>query len=479
MTKLDAYWPEILDVVRQKVPQQTFNTWFLPLYPENSENGDYRVGCPNHFFMDWFSEHHLSALNEAGSVYFGENILFSLKVEEKSEKSDFLDKLEESATSVSSPESIPETKPVRPLNPGFATVATPTARVLPTPSPVTANNLNPDYNFQNFVVGSGTDLAFAAATAIANNPGSHFNPLFVHGGTGLGKTHLMQAIGNHVEENGFARKVLYVTSEQFTTDFIKSIQTRRSESFSRIYRNADVLLLDDVQFFMAKDKTQEEFFHTFNSLHQAGKQLVFSSDRSPNDLESFDERLISRLQWGLVAELRLPEYETRLAILKNFASDEKIELPDDIAHFLAIHVTDNVRSLQSALIHMLAQSSLIGRRITMELARDAIKNLGKQVFREMTVEQIQDVVARTLGIPADLLRSKTRKREVVFARQVAMHLAIEFTRLTLKAIGLHFGGRDHATVIHARDNIEQVIKRDHKKAELLADLRHKLELASL
>ncbi len=448
----ETIWRLITDKLQEEIPRQSYLTWFKPLEPLSFTDRVLILKIPSRFYYDWIESHYSDHLKRAISATLGQEIEIVYDIDSS-----------KPSPSVSRALKVQETT----RSPSFRGMAE-------------NSRLNPRYRFDSFIEGDCNRFARAAAMSLADAPGrTPFNPLLIYGGSGLGKTHLMQAIGNHVEENGFARKVLYVTSEQFTTDFIKSIQTRRSESFSRIYRNADVLLLDDVQFFMAKDKTQEEFFHTFNSLHQAGKQLVFSSDRSPNDLESFDERLISRLQWGLVAELRLPEYETRLAILKNFASDEKIELPDDIAHFLAIHVTDNVRSLQSALIHMLAQSSLIGRRITMELARDAIKNLGKQVFREMTVEQIQDVVARTLGVPADLLRSKTRKREVVFARQVAMHLAIEFTRLTLKAIGLHFGGRDHATVIHARDNIEQIIKRDHKKAELLADLRHKLELASL
>jgi chromosomal replication initiator protein len=237
----------------------------------------------------------------------------------------------------------------------------------------------------------------------------------------------------------------------------------------------DVLLLDDVQFFMAKDKTQQEFFHTFNSLHQDGKQLVFSSDRPPHELEGFDQRLVSRLQWGLVSELRPPELETRIAILKNRAQEENVPLPDEVAGFIANHITDNVRKLQGALIKMMAQASLLGREISVDLAREIVKELEGRIIQTISVEQIQDLVAREFGVPVDMLRSRTRKREVARARQMAMYLATEYTDTTLKGIGLQFGGRDHSTVIHARETVCQDIKNNHSESDLVMGLRRKIE----
>ncbi len=475
MTKLDAYWPEILDVVRQKVPQQTFNTWFLPLYPENSENGDYRVGCPNHFFMDWFSEHHLSALNEAGSVYFGENILFSLKVEEKSEKSDFLDKLEESATSVSSPESIPETKPVRPLNPGFATVATPTARVLPTPSPVTANNLNPDYNFQNFVVGSGTDLAFAAATAIANNPGSHFNPLFVHGGTGLGKTHLMQAIGNEIARQRPDRRICYVTAEHFMNDLIGSIRDNRTPEFKLKYRSMDVLLVDDVAFLAGKESTQEEFFHTFNALYDQKKQIVLTSDRSPKEIATLEERLRSRFEWGLITDIQAPNLETRIAILKRKIEVNHIYITDEVVSYIAENITDNIRRLEGALIRLLAFASLTGREISLEMASEVLSSFFQgSSTGPVKIANVMEVVAETMDVTVDQLKSKRRTQDLARARQIAMNLAREMTGASLNQIGRSFGNRDHSTVSYACQKIQTDMDNDPRFRGVVRNMMDKI-----
>ncbi len=475
MTKLDAYWPEILDVVRQKVPQQTFNTWFLPLYPENSENGDYRVGCPNHFFMDWFSEHHLSALNEAGSVYFGENILFSLKVEEKSEKSDFLDKLEESATSVSSPESIPETKPVRPLNPGFATVATPTARVLPTPSPVTANNLNPDYNFQNFVVGSGTDLAFAAATAIANNPGSHFNPLFVHGGTGLGKTHLMQAIGNEIARQRPDRRICYVTAEHFMNDLIGSIRDNRTPEFKLKYRSMDVLLVDDVAFLAGKESTQEEFFHTFNALYDQKKQIVLTSDRSPKEIATLEERLRSRFEWGLITDIQAPNLETRIAILKRKIEVNHIYITDEVVSYIAENITDNIRRLEGALIRLLAFASLTGREISLEMASEVLSSFFQgHSTGPVKIANVMEVVAETMDVTVDQLKSKRRTQDLARARQIAMNLAREMTGASLNQIGRSFGNRDHSTVSYACQKIQTDMDNDPRFRGVVRNMMDKI-----
>lgn len=449
-------WQQIIEKLKEELPRQSYLTWFKPIEPLSFSDKKLTLRVPNQFCYDWIESHYGKQLQRAITETFDEGIELAYKIASKQ-------------SSGLSGEELNATRARREAN-------------LPVIASKINNNahLNQRYRFSNFIEGDCNRFARAAAMSLAEAPGrTPFNPLLIYGGSGLGKTHLMQAIGNHVTEYGFARKVLYVTSEQFTSDFVKGIQQNQKESFSRIYRHVDVLLLDDVQFFMAKEKTQEEFFHTFNALHHSGKQLVFSSDRSPRDLEGLDERLISRLQWGLVTELRKPDFETRLAIVKNLADEDSVVLADDVAQFITTHITDNIRTLQSALIHMLAQASLIGRLITLELARDVVRNLLQQPVRSMSVEHIQETVAKELNIPGDLLRSKTRKREVTQARQIAMFLTVEYTKLTLKAIGLHFGGRDHATVIHARGVVSKAIKSDSSVSELIDKLRQKLELASL
>jgi len=388
MPNLDTYWPEILDVVRQKVPQQTFNTWFLPLQPDNSEQGSYCVACPNHFFMDWFSEHHLSILNEAGSSFFGKEVTFSLQVEKQPVSatsgalsvmmedgggstlvsSGSLDSLDYSSQKTQTPFSAAAVLHAGSFNLESA------EPIEPTRLNTSISNLNPDYTFNNFVIGSGTDLAFAAATAIANNPGSHFNPLFIHGGTGLGKTHLMQAIGNEIARRHVDKKICYVTAEHFMNDLIGSIRDNRTPDFKLKYRSVDVLLVDDVAFLAGKESTQEEFFHTFNALYDVKKQIVLTSDRSPKEITTLEERLRSRFEWGLITDIQPPNLETRIAILKRKIDVNKIYITDDVITYIADNITDNIRRLEGALIRLLAFASLTGREISLEMASEVLSS---------------------------------------------------------------------------------------------------------
>jgi len=470
VTNLDAYWPEILDVVRQKVPQQTFNTWFLPLYPENTENGDLKVGCPNHFFMDWFSEHHLSALNEAGSAYFGKNTLFSLKVEEKKEQPNFMEKLEENSNSSVVSRS---TAPVSPSIP--TTPMRPSAQVLAPTSPVNTNNLNPDYSFQNFVVGSGTDLAFAAATAIANNPGSHFNPLFIHGGTGLGKTHLMQAIGNEIARQRPDRRICYVTAEHFMNDLIGSIRDNRTPEFKLKYRSMDVLLVDDVAFLAGKESTQEEFFHTFNALYDQKKQIVLTSDRSPKEIATLEERLRSRFEWGLITDIQAPNLETRIAILKRKIEVNHIYIADDVVSYIAENVTDNIRRLEGALIRLLAFASLTGRDISLEMASEVLSSFFQgSSTGPVKIANVMSVVADTMDVTVDQLKSKRRTQDLARARQIAMNLAREMTGASLNQIGRAFGNRDHSTVSYACQKIKQDMETDPRFRGIVRNMMDKI-----
>jgi len=452
VTNLDAYWPEILDVVRQKVPQQTFNTWFLPLYPENSENGDLKVGCPNHFFMDWFSEHHLQSLNDAGSSYFGRNILFTLKVDEEGTRENRTGLLPlEEGNPAASPE------PERVATMLGKPLATHTTLDLDRPAPqVSHSNLNPDYSFQNFVVGSGTDLAFAAATAIANNPGSHFNPLFVHGGTGLGKTHLMQAIGNEVAKRRPESKVVYVTAEKFMNDLIGSIRDNRTPEFKLKYRSVDVLLVDDVAFLAGKESTQEEFFHTFNALYDAKKQIVLTSDRSPKEIATLEERLRSRFEWGLITDIQAPNLETRIAILKRKIEVNHIYITDEVVTYIAENITDNIRRLEGALIRLLAFASLTGREITLEMASEVLSSFFQSGSSgPVKIADVMKVVSETTEVTVDQLKSKRRTQDLARARQIAMYLSREMTTASLNQVGRAFGDRDHSTVSYACHKIKE------------------------
>jgi chromosomal replication initiator protein len=492
MANLDTYWPEILDVVRQKVPQQTFNTWFLPLQPDNRKNGAYGVSCPNHFFMDWFSEHHLSVLNEAGSAYFGKNIIFSLAVEKKTVvgSQDLLsDLLPGEFQNTNSPA---QNRPGSPgLSPGSGDLSSSSPQraavmdreLLPLDSHLSApvrsttiSNLNPDYTFGNFVIGSGTDLVFAAATAIANNPGSHFNPLFIHGGTGLGKTHLMQAIGNEIGRQHPEKKICYVTAEHFMNDLIGSIRDNRTPDFKLKYRSVDVLLVDDVAFLAGKESTQEEFFHTFNALYDVKKQIVLTSDRSPKEITTLEERLRSRFEWGLITDIQPPNLETRIAILKRKIDVNKIYITDDVITYIADNITDNIRRLEGALIRLLAFASLTGREISLEMASEVLSSFFQgSSTGPVKIADVMTVVADAHDVTVDQLKSKRRTQDLARARQIAMYLAREMTGASLNQIGRAFGGRDHSTVSHACQKIHGETKTDPRFRGFVRDIQDKIQ----
>lgn len=449
----ESTWKSICENLKEHLPPQSFLTWFKPLVPISLKGGILNLRVPSRFYYDWIESHYSTHLRNSVFEILGERVEVRYTVETSDDGA-------EDETGKPRSELV-QLKEI-------------------TPEEEFTTNLNPQYRFSNFVEGDCNRFARAAAITLAESPGqTPFNPLMIFGGSGKGKTHLIQAIGNFIVENRIARRVLYVTSEKFTTDFIQAIRSGGTEGFSALYRSVDVLLLDDVHFFMAKDKTQEEFFHTFNTLHQAGKQLIFSTDRTPRDLGGFDERIVSRLQWGLVTELRTPEFETRLAILKSLSDDNRIELPDDVAQFIALNITDNVRTLQGVLNHVLAQASLLRKPITIELARKVMDNFTKLPARRISIDRIQEIVSDEFGVASDTLRSKTRRREISEPRQIAMYLCTEFSNLTLKAIGLHFGGRDHATVIHARKSICERLEKNGSFAEIIEKLKKKIELVSI
>ena len=469
MTNLDTHWPEILDRVRQNVGQQTFNTWFAPLKPLAGGNGSLHVSCPNHFFRDWFSEHQLETLNEAGSAYFGQDVAFTLDVN-----------AEEAGRPLSHHDA-----PAALLDEDFepAPRRAPAAAAATTTQPGrpgrAGSNLNPDYTFASFVVGSGADLAYAAATAVANNPGGHFNPLFIHGGVGLGKTHLMQAVGNAIAARDPELRVCYVSAENFMNDLILSIKENRTQDFKLRYRSVDVLLVDDVAFLAGKESTQEEFFYTFNALYDLKKQIVLTSDRSPKEITTLEERLRSRFEWGLITDVQPPNLETRIAILKRKVEVNAIYIPDDVIGYIAEHITDNIRRLEGALIRLLAFASLTGREITMEMASEVLSSFFQvNSAGPVKIADVMTVVANVHDVTVDQLKSKRRTQDLARARQIAMHLAREMTGASLNQIGRAFGGRDHSTVAHGCRKITQDMESDPRFRGAVRDLMDRIRARS-
>jgi chromosomal replication initiator protein len=341
------------------------------------------------------------------------------------------------------------------------------------------SQLNSSYTFERFIEGDCNRLARSAAWAIAQEPGAtSFNPFLIYGGVGLGKTHLIQAIGNYVRAKENVDTALYVSSERFTTEFVQSIQRNRISEFSMFYRQIDLLIVDDVQFFSGKEKTQEEFFHIFNALHQSGRQIVLSADRPPRDIEGIEERLLSRFQWGLSADVQSPGLETRIAILQRKAEDDGIELDQEVIEFIAHNIKSNIRELEGALIRLLAHATLHQRDLNLDLAKEVLRDLMQDMQVNLTIEEIQRIVCDYLNISEDLVRAKTRKREVVRARQIAMYFSKKLTQHSLKTIGLHFGGRDHSTVIHANNTVEDQMDTDGQFESMVEEIGRKIELRS-
>ncbi len=446
-----SIWESCLQIIKENVSPQSYQTWFLPIIPLKLENNRFNIQVPSQFFYEWLEEHYPQTIRSALSQVTGKDTIPQYIILHEHKHKEF--------------QTIKEHKKSTGQYMGEET------------------HLHSRYTFDNFVSGSGNQFAKAASLAVAEAPGrTSFNPLVIYGGVGLGKTHLIQAIGNFAKENNYASRIRYVSSEKFTIEFINSIQNNRTTEFSQIYRNVDLLLVDDIQFFMSKERTQEEFFHTFNALHQKGKQIVLSSDRPPKELRGLEERLISRFQWGLVADIQPPDLETRIAILQQKASLDGINISTEIIEYIATNITSNIRELEGALIKLLAFSSLKGIDISLDLAKTVLKDIFINKKHDISIEEIQSEVCNYFNIPDDLLRGKSRKKEIAFARQIAMYLSKEMTRYSLKSIGLHFGGRDHTTVIHAIRTIDHLLKentKNDKTTEIMESLKKKIEMASL
>ncbi len=459
-----AAWNACLSIVRVGVNSQSYKTWFEPIIPLRLKAGKLSLRVPSQFFRDWLEEHYDTMINGAVTQVLGRGATLDYHISDDGDHEVLF-----SADSKETVSTTPQSNPVASTSHGQRN-----GSALREPY---QSYLNPRYVFENFIKGDSNQLARAAASAVANNPGgTSFNPLVLYGGTGLGKTHLVQAIGNYALAHGKARRVNYVSSEKFTVEFVEAIQSDRIADFSGFYRSMDILIVDDVQFFSGKEKTQDNFFHTFNELHQIGKQIILTSDRPPKELKGLDDRLLSRFQWGLTADIQPPDLETRIAILRKKSDDDGINLPQDVVEFIAANVTTNIRELEGCLISLLAKASLEEREVTVDLARDVLRVVVGDIKSPISIESIQRTVCEYFDIPGDLLRAKTRKQEIVNARQIAMYLAKELTNSSLKTIGLHFGGRDHSTVIHAYQSVEDQMRLDQKYNTNVVQIRRRLEL---
>ena len=457
-TALDhvSVWRECLKLIKDNVTLMTYNTWFMPIKPTALDDRTLKIQLPSQFFWEWIDEHYNTLITRTIHDVLGDDgrLAYIISNEKEPER-------EEAVPLAAAPV---EKSFIQADNDG--------------PAKEFESYLNPRYTFDNFIKGEGNQLARAAAGAISDNPGgTSFNPLFVYGGVGLGKTHLIQAIGNKILSNFPEKKVIYLSSDIFTVEFVEAIQSNSVNEFSSFYRGMDVLIIDDIQFLIGKEKTQDLFFHIFNTLHQSRKQIVLSSDKPPKDLKGLDDRLISRFQWGLTADIQPPELETRIAILKRKAEDYGMTISNEILEYIANNITSNIRELEGCLIKLLANASLNSKEINIELAKKTVKEIATDRKVNITIDSITKAVCDYFKVDENKIRDKTRKKEIVMARQIAMYLSKELTKSSLKTIGLHFGGRDHSTVIHSCSSIEQSRLSDPSLKETIDTLRNGIEIS--
>ncbi len=455
-TAKNDLWRACLNYIQSRLPSESFLTWLAPTHVIELQDSTLVIGAPNKFVVDWIRSHYTALIDEAIGVALGRPGRHRLEVRVGNTSNGHgLDTDSVEFRGGVSAETDDVAKPV-----GISKLDA-AGRVRRTADARGRAQLNPKFTFDSFVAGESNQLAHAAAHAVAEMPGStKFNPLFIYGSVGLGKTHLGQAIGNMVLEDNPDAAVIYVTSEKFTNEFIDSLSRKTMSAFTSRYRSVDVLIIDDIQFLSGKESTQEQFFHTFNALHQTGKQIVLTADRAPRDIKGLEERLLSRFQFGLAADIRPPDFETRMAILKKKLEGEDIILPGDVLAFIARGAHSNIRELEGALVRLLAVSSLNKTEITLETAQQVLRDTLSPTRKPITVSAINGVVSSTFGIAENMLLSKRRTQDVAMARQVAMYLARTLTSLSLKTIGAEYGGRDHSTVIHAVNVVRDQLKSD-------------------
>lgn len=468
-------WENCLKVIKDNVSSQSFKTWFDPIKPVKLSGNVLTIQVPSQFFYEWLEEHYITLLKKIIKKELG-----------ASGRLEYSIVMENNKTNAAKPYTVkvPTTSKKELKNPSVAmpidlnqnTIRNPF--IIPGLKKINVESqLNPNYSFENLIEGDCNRLARSAGFAVANKPGgTAFNPLLIYGGVGLGKTHLAHAIGIQIKSEFPNKTVLYVSSEKFTQQYIDSVRNNNINDFVHFYQMIDVLIIDDVQYFAGKEKTQDVFFHIFNHLHQSGKQLVLTADKPPVELQGFEQRLLSRFKWGLAADLQTPGLETRIAILEKKVYADGIDIPKEVIEYLAYSITTNIRELEGALISLLAQSSMNRKAITLELAKQMIDKFVKNTAREVSIDYIQKVVCDYFDMPLELLKSKTRKREVVQARQIAMYFSKCMTKSSLATIGLHCGGKDHATVLHACRTVNNLMDTDKRFKNYIEELNNKITI---
>ncbi|MCX7909696.1 MAG: chromosomal replication initiator protein DnaA [Ignavibacteria bacterium] len=438
---LSVNWKKFLRFVKNNVSTHIFRTWFIPIKPIKYIDNELLVEVPSQFYCEWLDEHYYDLIKTGLTKFFGENTKLKYQV--------ILDTNQ------------PETSRIK--IPSSNALAQEQVRINALQKLNYNPNLAPNYTFDNFVVGDSNEFAYSSCLAIAKNPlQTKFNPLIIYGNTGLGKTHLIQAIGNFILVNHPNVQVLYSTSENFANNFIDAIKNNNMNDFMQLYRSVDVLLIDDIQFFQNKGKIQDHFFHTFNTLHQAGKQIVLTSDKAPKELKDLDERLISRFQWGVLAYIEPPELETRIAITKKKSENEGLELPVDVIEFIAQNVTSNIREIEGVIISLVAQVAIGNKKPNVDLVREILRTKHIRSSKILTIDKIKNAVSHYFNVDPNDLESKSRKKELVVPRQLAMYISKELTNSTLETIGKHFGNRDHSTVLHAINITERNLLFDER-----------------
>ena len=470
-------WEKCLKVIRDNIPYQSYKTWFDPIVPVKLDGNVLTIQVPSQFFYEWLEEHYISLLKKTIKKELGPSgrLEYSVIMDNA-----FNDARPISVNYPTSERKATQNKPVTmpiDLNPKRA-------RDIPNPFIIPGlkkikveSQLVESLSFDNFIEGDCNRLARSAGWAISEKPGkTAFNPLLIYSNVGLGKTHLGHAIGLQVKNNFPEKTVLYVKTNEFVNQYIESVRNNNQNDFIHFYQMIDVLIMDDIQFIAGKEKTQDVFFHIFNHLHQNNKQLVLTSDKPPVELKGMEPRLLSRFKWGLAADLQVPDLETRIAILQNKLYKDGIEMPYEVLEYLAYSITTNIREMEGALISILAQSTLNKKAITLELARQMIDKFVKNTTREISIDYIQKVVCDYFSLPLELINSKTRKREIVQARQLAMFFSKKHTKSSLATIGLHCGNKDHATVLHACRTVNNLLETDKRFRVYVEDIDKKLKL---
>lgn len=451
--QLNNLWEQALNIIKGEISEISFNTWIKSCTPISMSDNTLKLSVPNEFTKGILDTRYKDLLIQALKIVTSRRfkIEFYLESDLEEEKENEEKQKEEKKENTNEVD-------------GSIVV-----------SDEMSATLNPKYTFQSFVIGNSNRFAHAASLAVAESPAKAYNPLFIYGGVGLGKTHLMHAIGHYILQENPKAKVVYVSSEKFTNELINAIKDDKNEEFRNKYRKVDVLLIDDIQFIAGKERTQEEFFHTFNALHEENKQIILSSDRPPKEIPTLEDRLRSRFEWGLIADIQAPDFETRMAILKKKADVEGLNVPNEVMVYIATKIKSNIRELEGALIRIIAYSSLTNRDVSVDLASEALKDIiSNKESAPVTVKTIQESVANYYNLRIDDLKSQRRTRNIAYPRQIAMYLSRKLTDMSLPKIGEEFGGRDHTTVIHAYEKISENLKTDEGLQSMINDITKKL-----